>query len=416
MERVVHSENLGKRYHTGEIKSGFRSGKDLAGKEIWAVDGLDFTLRKGEVVGIIGKNGAGKSTLLKLLSQITAPTKGRFRVKGTISSLLEVGTGMHPELTGRENIFLNGAILGMSKTRVLEKFDEIVAFSECEAFIDTPLKRYSSGMKVRLGFAVAVFLDSDILIIDEVLAVGDTQFQTKATKKITEMVSDGNRSVLFVSHNMAAVKSICSRCMVLESGKKVFDGDVDSAISMYLGYDTTQSERLRKWTPESAPGNEAYKLTEAEISSPNKDSDTPLSVTDSLEIKLKFLNLKRVGRVDCTLQLHSEDGIFLAASSTFQLPDTAFGISENDPAAKDRDVSREIIGFNCALAGNVFNEGVYRISVLLIENRKSVVARFENLFTIGFTAASRDVDSWMGKSGAYFVPHLEWRIASSEKL
>lgn len=406
MERVIHIENLGKRYLTGEIKGSFLRGKGVSRTEIWAVNDLDFTLRKGEVVGIIGKNGAGKSTLLKLLSQITAPSKGRFRVKGTISSLLEVGTGMHPELTGSENIFLNGAILGMSKARVSEKFDDIVAFSECGAFIDTPLKRYSSGMKVRLGFAVAAFLNSDILIIDEVLAVGDAQFQAKATKKITEMVSQGDRSVLFVSHNMAAVKSICSRCIVLDSGKKVFDGEVDAAISMYLGYDTTQSESYRKWTPETAPGNDDYKLVEAEVSSPEKDIDTPLSVSDSFDIKLKFLNLNGVGRIDCTLQLHSEDGVFLAASSTFQLPDTAFTVADDDG----------VTGFRCSLPGNVFNQGVYRISVLLVENQKSVVARFDNLFTIGFTAAVRDVNSWMGKSGAYFVAELDWGIAASDKL
>lgn len=396
MERVIHIENLGKRYRTGEIGGFSRKGTQ---NEIRALDALDFTLHKGDVVGIIGSNGAGKSTLLKVLSQITAPTTGSFRVKGAISSLLEVGTGMHPELTGRENIFLNGAILGMSRARVSEKFDAIVDFSGCGAYIDTPLKRYSSGMKVRLGFAVAAFLDSDILIIDEVLAVGDADFQSKAGRKIAEMVSEGDRSVLFVSHNMAAVKSICSRCIVLDSGKKVFDGDVDSAISRYLGYDTAVTERFRKWPPAEAPGNADYKLIRAEVSCAGRDTEESFSVNDAPEVKLRFLNLKGVSRVDCTLQIHSEDGVFLVASSTFQLPDSAFDFAAGAE-----------IGFRCSLPANVFNQGIYRISVLLIENRQSVAARFDSLFTIGFTAAVRDANSWMGKSAAYFVPELDWEI------
>src|SRR5690554_3523690 len=207
MTTVLQIENLNKTYQIGEFGGGLNpwvSGSDNA--EINALQNVSFEVTKGEVLGIIGKNGAGKSTLLKLLSQITTPTTGIIRAKGKIASLLEVGTGMHPELTGRENVFLNGAILGMGKTEIKSKFDEIVRFSGCDAFIDTPIKRYSSGMKVRLGFAVAVFLDSEIIIIDEVLAVGDAEFQSKAIQKIKQITEDGSKTILFVSHNLASVK------------------------------------------------------------------------------------------------------------------------------------------------------------------------------------------------------------------
>jgi lipopolysaccharide transport system ATP-binding protein len=191
-------------------------------------------VQRGEVLGIIGKNGAGKSTLLKLLSRVTSPTTGEIKTKGRIASLLEVGTGFHPELTGRENIYLNGAILGMTKTEIKAKEDEIIAFSGCERYIDTPVKRYSSGMTVRLAFAVAAHLEPDILVIDEVLAVGDAEFQKKAIGKMQDISRGEGRTVLFVSHNMAAVKSLCTRAIVLEHGKTVFEGDTDAAVDFYL--------------------------------------------------------------------------------------------------------------------------------------------------------------------------------------
>ena len=201
---------------------------------VWALQDINFEVKRGEVLGIIGKNGAGKSTLLKLLSRITAPTTGRIRSAGRMASLLEVGTGFHPELTGRENIFLNGAILGMTKREIQSKFDEIVDFSGCELYIDTPVKRYSSGMTVRLGFAVAAFLDPEILVVDEVLAVGDAEFQKKAIGKMKEVSAGGGRTVLFVSHNMASINELCSRVIVLENGKGKFEGDVDKGLAIYM--------------------------------------------------------------------------------------------------------------------------------------------------------------------------------------
>ncbi len=201
---------------------------------VWALRDIDFKVEQGDVVGIIGKNGAGKSTLLKLLSKVTGPTVGTIRARGRIGALLEVGTGFHPEMTGRENIFMNGAILGMSKAEVASKIDEIIDFSGCERYIDTPVKRYSSGMKVRLGFAVAAHLDPEILVVDEVLAVGDAEFQKKAIGKMREVSQGGGRTVLFVSHNMASIKKLCKNGILLENGQIAFQGNVSDTIATYL--------------------------------------------------------------------------------------------------------------------------------------------------------------------------------------
>ena len=213
------------------------AGRSIEGDEIeefWALKDVSFEVKRGEVLGIIGRNGAGKSTLLKILSRITEPTAGRVRIRGRVASLLEVGTGFHPELTGRENIFLNGAILGMTRAEIQRKFDEIVAFAEVEKFLDTPVKRYSSGMYVRLAFAVAAHLEPEILVVDEVLAVGDAEFQKKCLGKMGE-VAEGGRTVLFVSHNMPAVSALCSRAVLLVGGKLHSHGDVAKVIASYLG-------------------------------------------------------------------------------------------------------------------------------------------------------------------------------------
>jgi lipopolysaccharide transport system ATP-binding protein len=217
-----------------KAKSVFKGGTNKTAKDTFlALDDINFSIEAGERVGIIGRNGAGKSTLLKVLSRIVAPTKGKITLEGRIASLLEVGTGFHPELTGRENIFLNGSILGMSKAEILKKFDEIVAFAEVERFLDTPVKRYSSGMYVRLAFAVAAHLEPEILIVDEVLAVGDAEFQKKCLGRMKEVAGDG-RTVLFVSHNMDAVQRLCNRGILLNKGKLVLEGDINSVTNKYL--------------------------------------------------------------------------------------------------------------------------------------------------------------------------------------
>lgn len=264
MKPIIKVENLSKQYRLGTIGTGTiredveRWWHRVTGKEdpylkigdinerstkgnseyVWALKDVNFEVMPGEVMGIIGKNGAGKSTLLKILSKVTGPTTGRISYNGRIGSLLEVGTGFHPDLTGRENIFLNGAILGMSKREIRSKFDEIVDFSGCERYIDTPVKRYSSGMTVRLGFAVAAHLDPEILVVDEVLAVGDAEFQRKAIGKMHEVSRDEGRTVLFVSHNMAAIRSMCSHVVLLEKATVIFNGKTNEGITCYLNSGT----------------------------------------------------------------------------------------------------------------------------------------------------------------------------------
>ena len=253
---ALRLDNVKKRYRLGVIGGGTLQGDiqswwaRIRGKEdpntkigtnidtkkgsFMALDGISFDVKKGERLGIIGGNGAGKSTTLKILSRVTAPTEGAVYINGRISSMLEVGTGFHPELTGRENIYLNGAILGMSREEVDRKLDNIIDFSECRQFIDTPVKRYSSGMYVKLAFAVAAHLDSEILIMDEVLAVGDMKFQQKCLKKMQDVAENEGRTVLYVSHNMNTIRQLCDRCVVLEKGKLIFDGDVEKAIELYM--------------------------------------------------------------------------------------------------------------------------------------------------------------------------------------
>jgi len=252
-EVAIRVENLGKKYHLGGKKSGsfresvnnlFKKSKPKATEaehEFWALKDINFEIKRGEAVGVIGRNGAGKSTLLKILSRITEPTKGRFEVFGRVSSLLEVGTGFHPELTGRENVYLNGTILGMKRHEVKAKFDEIVAFSGVEKFIDTPVKHYSSGMKVRLAFAVAAHLEPEILIIDEVLAVGDSVFQAKCIKKMTEVTSSG-RTVLFVSHNMSAIKQLCNKGVLIDRGYISLHGSINKVVDAYLQFESLEGK------------------------------------------------------------------------------------------------------------------------------------------------------------------------------
>ncbi|MBD5478468.1 MAG: ABC transporter ATP-binding protein [Lachnospiraceae bacterium] len=255
-EIVIKIENLKKKYRLGLIGSGtlaadlqsfwarvrkkedpnLKIGEQMSEtREFWALNGINLEVRRGETLGIIGANGAGKSTLLKILSRVTAPTEGEVKIKGRISSMLEVGTGFHGELTGRENIYLNGAILGMSRSEVDKKIEDIIEFSECRKFIDTPVKRYSSGMYVKLAFAVAAHLDSEILVMDEVLAVGDMKFQEKCLGKMGEVADKEGRTVLYVSHNMNTIQQLCSRCIVLDKGRVIYDGNVEEAIRIYMG-------------------------------------------------------------------------------------------------------------------------------------------------------------------------------------
>ncbi|AFZ02031.1 ABC transporter ATP-binding protein [Calothrix sp. PCC 6303] len=269
---IAHQQDSGSRYQYKALRDVMAHGaKSLAKtfikptakqisnparEEFWALDNVSFEIKEGEAVGVIGRNGAGKSTLLKVLSRITEPTQGRIAIQGRVASLLEVGTGFHPELTGRENIYLNGSILGMSKVEIQQKFDEIVAFAEIEKFLDTPVKRYSSGMYVRLAFSVAAHLEPEILIVDEVLAVGDSAFQKKCLGKMGDVATKEGRTVLFVSHSMQAIAQLTKRCILLSKGNVQFDGDTGQAVQLYLAGQKENSLAETAYTaPENKTGN-----------------------------------------------------------------------------------------------------------------------------------------------------------------
>ena len=273
-------------------------------EEFWALKDLKFEIKKGERVGIIGKNGAGKSTLLKVLSRITEPTRGKVFIKGRVASLLEVGTGFHPELTGRENIFLNGAILGMSRAEIKKKFDEIVDFSGVEKFLDTPVKRYSSGMYVRLAFSVAAHLEPEILVVDEVLAVGDAEFQKKCIGKMEDVSNTEGRTILFVSHNMAAIEQFCNKGIVLKNGSIAFDGDVSGAVNYYQVSNDIESSFIHTGSFENAPGNENIRILKFEVFPLTGET---LSVSSGFRFELQFFNQKKNINLDATFELKRMD-------------------------------------------------------------------------------------------------------------
>ena len=276
-------------------------------EEFWALQEATFDVRRGEIVGVIGRNGAGKSTLLKILSRITEPTTGRAELCGRVASLVEVGTGFHPELTGRENIFLNGAILGMSRAEIRRKFDEIVAFAEVERFLDTPVKRYSSGMYVRLGFAVAAHLEPEILIVDEVLAVGDAEFQKKCLGKMSDFASAEGRTILFVSHNMRAVQDLCHSAMLIDRGRIVFHGDVNQAVAQYLN----NCHAADEWRPDVISETAPFQHLRVHVASegggePQYDEDIVVTIDYRVRTELSPNWL--------ALVLHNSEGAVLFTS------------------------------------------------------------------------------------------------------
>ncbi|MEM1320970.1 MAG: ABC transporter ATP-binding protein [Bacteroidota bacterium] len=307
MNSIIKVSGLGKHYRIGgtkavELRHSLAQllrfgGRRQATGEFWALKEVDFELQTGEVLGVIGRNGAGKSTLLKLLAQITAPSRGRIELWGRVASLLEVGTGFHPELTGRDNIFLNASILGMKKAEVRKQFDAIVDFSGVEAFIDTPIKKYSSGMRVRLAFAVAAHLDPEILLIDEVLSVGDAAFQEKCLKKMNEVAGSG-RTILFVSHNMAAVESLCNRCLLLEGGQIYAQGAPAQVCHDYLKMVTSRPQLVEKKS--STFSEEAVQLYDPIIESYATKEPSIIRTGNRIQIRFKyyipqvFAALKRV--------------------------------------------------------------------------------------------------------------------------
>jgi lipopolysaccharide transport system ATP-binding protein len=367
---MIHIEGLGKRYRLGQtirhdtlrdaIMHRFGGGrghqKPVEGPTedlFWALKDVSFDVAEGEVVGVIGRNGAGKSTLLKILSRITPPTEGRIRLRGRVASLLEVGTGFHPELSGRENIYMNGAILGMRRQEIKTKFDEIVAFAEVERFLDTPVKRYSSGMYVRLAFAVAAHLEPEILVVDEVLSVGDSQFQKKALGKMSRVVKEG-RTVLFVSHNMAAISRLCTRAVLLESGSIRLEGPVDSVVHDYLKPDQRGSAR-RHWASEDkAPGDDVVRLREVVIHDANGEESGRFNVTESIGVTMEYEVLEDGPVFTHSLNLYDDQGV-----NVFNSHDVVSPI-RSEPR------NRGTYTATVWIPGNLLAEGVFYAGVALL--------------------------------------------------
>lgn len=332
---AIKIENVKKQYRLGQIGGGTlrgdlsswwarKRGKEdpnakigstgrVYGSTFMALNGIDLTIYPGEAVGIIGRNGAGKSTLLKLLSQVTAPTEGRIDIYGRISSMLEVGTGFHGEMTGRENVYMNGAILGMSKAEIDAKMEDIIEFSEVREFIDTPVKRYSSGMYVKLAFSVAAHLDSEIIIMDEVLAVGDMAFQKKCLDKMKSAANGEGRTVLYVSHNMSTIRNLCDRCIVLDEGRVIYDGEVETAIEFYMGTDLAL-KAYKEYAMEdyAIKTNPLFQI----LSTTLNHNDCQYDVGEAVGITFNCLSQKTLTGVRFRFQIVAKDGVRIGSSFT----------------------------------------------------------------------------------------------------
>lgn len=368
---------------------------DPTHEEFWALKNVNFDIQQGDRVGIIGANGAGKSTLLKILSRITEPTSGQIRIRGRVSSLLEVGTGFHPELSGRENVYLNGAILGMSKAEISKKFDEIVAFSEVEKFLDTPVKRYSSGMYVRLAFAVAAHLEPEILIVDEVLAVGDVQFQKKCLGKMESVGKEG-RTVLFVSHNIAAVKSLCNTGILLNKGNVTFIGEVESAVDQYLGTDSPWENEIHWDDIAEAPGNEHIRMRSIVIK-PKRGS--VLNIDSGVLVEIQFYNAVLNINLDITICLLTIEGIYVFTSGTI--------------LNKNNDSKTGLYMVAVEIPPHLLNAGIYKITTIFGRDQRHAIYKIDDV--VSFEIQNNTLCSInIPKIPGIIRPILNWSIEHLE--
>lgn len=418
---VIRAEGIGKRFRIGQQqlyrtvretltdafltpfrRSGNGSKPQVRGPNMfWALSDVSFEVMRGEAVGVIGPNGAGKSTLLKILSRITEPTVGSVVISGRLSSLLEVGTGFHSELSGRENIYLNGAILGMRRAEIARKFDEIVAFAEVERFIDTPVKHYSSGMYLRLAFAVAAHLETEILLVDEVLAVGDAQFQRKCLGKMGEVALEG-RTVLFVSHNLGALANLCSRAMLLSQGKLVANGPSREVINRYIQSGNDQRGEVTWGGDEAPPASEVARLCAVRILSKGQVTGD-VSIDEPVEIQVDFMNMVPGALLSTSIHLVDSMGGNVLSSGNFPsaslAPDSWFG----------RPYPAGLFRSTCTLPANFLNEGLYGINVVILSQVRhiEILARQVIGFTVHDTGEMRA--EWMGKWIGVVRPRLSWR-------
>ena len=431
---VIRAENLGKRYRLGERQrylalrdllagavsaparlfaprkpasslsngSSRRNGDQRNGDQrkgddshIWAIKDVTFDVRQGEVVGLVGRNGAGKSTLLKILSRITKPTVGWAEIRGHVGSLLEVGTGFHPELTGSENIYLNGAILGMTKRDIKRKFDEIVAFAEVEKFINTPVKHYSSGMYVRLAFSVAAHLEPEILLVDEVLAVGDASFQKKCLGKMGQVSRDG-RTILFVSHNMAAIKALCSRAILMKDGTVSASGKVADVVDDYL-LGAAHGANVREWPdPATAPGNQNIRLGFVRITAP--EGKPVIDIDSGADIEIGLENFRSNIFLGCSIYVTNSEGVVIFASA--------------HPISPEGDSRRGFYHLAARIPGSLLNAGRYSVDLVCGQDQRYVLFRMDSVVSFEVENVARS--SNMGVAVGVVRPRLAWSHSFEE--
>ncbi|HJQ34114.1 MAG TPA: ABC transporter ATP-binding protein [Pyrinomonadaceae bacterium] len=418
MKPIIRVEGLSKRYRIGvrqqrhattraaiaaavgaPLRRLRRAGRD--GEELWALRDVSFEVHPGEVVGIIGRNGAGKSTLLKILSRITEPTEGRAQLYGRVGSLLEVGTGFHPELTGRENIFLNGAILGMKRAEIASKFDEIVAFSEMSRFLDTPVKRYSSGMYTRLAFAVAAHLEPEILLVDEVLAVGDANFQKKCLGKMGE-VARGGRTVLYVSHNLGSMTNLCSQAILLDGGRKTAEGPVSDVIERYI-YNGCEVTGERVWdSPETAPGNDKARLRAVRVVSRGRVT-ADVDIQDDAYVEVDYWSLASDARL--MVSIHLLDKLRVGVLASANMHSANLGRDE----WFDRPHPPGLYRSRCKIPGNFLNEGRYLINALVMSDVSNVDVRVDEALAFDVHDSGAMRREWGGYWLGVVRPKLAWQ-------
>ena len=413
MGAVIRVENIGKQYRLGEVGTGTLShdlnrlwarlrGKDdpflkigdsndrtqKGGSDyVWALKDINFDVQQGDAVGIIGRNGAGKSTLLKLLSRTTLPTTGSIKVKGRITSLLEVGTGFMPEMTGRENIYQNGALLGMRKAEITRKLDEIIDFSGCERYIDTPVKRYSSGMYVRLAFAVAAHLEAEILVVDEVLAVGDAEFQKKCLGKMNDISKGEGRTVLFVSHNMGSVKSLCNKGILIENGVITFKGSIEKSIDSY-NKQSVELTHSKTWEINKAPGNFNAKILSVNIST----EDNFYTIEKDFFVEVGFVNFIENSMLNISLSIHDENETYVLSSPNL----------ERVPLTAGLYTSR------CKIPKNLLNKGKYFFTILLVGNNYEIIAQLDRVTGIELGEDGLYRAGYHGTWSGVVRPYLDW--------
>lgn len=367
--------------------------EEITHEEFWALRDVSFSVEQGDRVGIVGHNGAGKSTLLKILSKIIEPSSGSVRIRGRVASLLEVGTGFHPELTGRENIFLNGSLLGMSRSEIRKQFDAIVDFAGVEKFLDTPVKRYSSGMYVRLGFAISAHLDPEIMIVDEVLAVGDAEFQKKSLGKMRDNSASG-RTILFVSHNLTAVQALCNKTLYFEKGQLLEQGETNAVIATYLSK-VSRTRLCRAWdTPEEAPGNDLVRIKRIELIPDYPDNLTHIDVRTPMKVRFEFWNMMERANLNLSMHLNSLTGECIFNVGSVSQP-----------------FDKGVVSGECTIPGYFLNDGSYTISMMIVKDTVTPLFNMEEGLTFDVEDYREGV-AWYGKWPGYVRPQFGFTMDS----